>query len=157
MARSGRGGGRGGGNQGGRGDQGRGNQGRGTGGPKPFTTFKFKGNCAELEGHIFDCSDSKQADLYVHTVKRVAEHVGATYKQGGDISAAIIKGELTTLTQPTYPTYSASYATAPSPTDKVKEMIFKGEIDSFVKRKALLTENVQKAYLLMLSQCTELL
>ena len=147
----GRGGGRGGGNQG------RGYQGRGNGGPKPHTTSKFKGNCSELEGHIFDCSDSKQADLYVHTVKRVAEYVGATYKQGGDISSAIIHGTLPTLAQPTYPTYSTTYDTAPTPDDKVKEMIFKGEIDSYVKRKALLTENIQKVYSLVLGQCTELL
>ena len=34
-----------------------------------MTTNKFKGNCADLDGHIFDCSDYKQADTYVHMHK----------------------------------------------------------------------------------------
>ena len=34
--------------------------------PKAMTSNKFKGNCADLDGHIFDCSDYKQANTYVH-------------------------------------------------------------------------------------------
>ena len=46
---------------------------------------KFKGNSSDLEGYIFDCSDSRQADKYITEIKRIAEYVGAEYKYGGDI------------------------------------------------------------------------
>ena len=48
-------------------------------------TLKFKGNSLDLEGCIFDCSDSKKADKYITAIKRIAEYVGAEYKYGGDI------------------------------------------------------------------------
>ena len=38
---------------------------------------KFKGNSSDLEGYIFDCSDSRQADKYITAIKRIAEYVGA--------------------------------------------------------------------------------
>ena len=48
-------------------------------------TQKFKGNSSDLEGYIFDCSDSKQADKYITAIMRIAEYVGAEYKYGGNI------------------------------------------------------------------------
>ena len=38
---------------------------------------KFKGNSTDQEGYTFDCSDYKQAEKYVSTIKRIAEYVGA--------------------------------------------------------------------------------
>ena len=46
---------------------------------KPHRTThspRFKGNIHDLEGYIFDCSDNKQADIFVHTMKRIADYVG---------------------------------------------------------------------------------
>ena len=40
-------------------------------------THKFKWNSSDLEGYIFDCSDSRQADKYITEIKRIAEYVGA--------------------------------------------------------------------------------
>ena len=40
---------------------------------------RFKGNSHDIEGYIFDCSDNKQADIFVHTMKRIAEYVGTEY------------------------------------------------------------------------------
>ena len=40
-------------------------------------TQKFKGKYSYLEGYIFDCSDSRQADKYITAIKRIAEYVGA--------------------------------------------------------------------------------
>ena len=37
---------------------------------------KFKGNSIALQGYIFDCSDSKQADKFITAIKRISEHVG---------------------------------------------------------------------------------
>jgi hypothetical protein len=38
---------------------------------------KFKGNCTNLQGQIFDCSDYKQANTFVNTLKRISEYAGA--------------------------------------------------------------------------------
>ena len=50
---------------------------------------KFEGKCDELKGHVYDCSDARQADLFIKTTKEVAEFVGRTYKYGGDIRLAV--------------------------------------------------------------------
>ena len=42
-------------------------------------------------------------------------------------------------------------------TDEVKRMILTKNVDAYVKRDFILDENIQKAYSLMLGQCTELL
>ncbi len=51
---------------------------------------KFQGQCEALKDYIFDCSDYKQADRYVNTVKRISEYVGSEYKNGGDIRSSIV-------------------------------------------------------------------
>ena len=38
---------------------------------------KFKGNSSDLEGYIFDCSDSRQAEKYTTAIKKITEYVGA--------------------------------------------------------------------------------
>ncbi len=118
------------------------------GAEKKTTTGKFKRNCEELQGHTFDCSGYKQADKYVTTIKRIAEHVGAEYKQGGDIRSTIENEQKFAIPMPTDPGDQAS---------NLQKMIFKGEVDAYIKRKGQLDENIQKAYSLMLGQCTELL
>ena len=57
---------------------------------------KFKGNSEHLQGNIFDCSDCKQADNFVTTLKHISEYVSAEYKRGGDIRASILnEGKIT--------------------------------------------------------------
>ena len=50
---------------------------------------KFKGNSFDLEGYIFECSDSRKADKYITAIKIIAEYVGAEFKYGGDIRLSI--------------------------------------------------------------------
>ena len=119
------------------------------------TTNKFKGNCAELQGCVFDCSDYKQADNYVTTLKRISEHVGSTYKHGGDIRSSIINEVVATINLPRAP--EVVDPTDMTPEEEVARMIFKGEVDAYIKRKGVLHDNVQKAYSLVLGQCTDLL
>ena len=89
----GRGGGRGGGKGGGRGGRGeRSNRSRSgyiqNQKSRPVAQ-KFKGDSSDLEGYIFDCSDSSQADKYITAIKRIAEYVRAAFKYGGDIRSSI--------------------------------------------------------------------
>jgi hypothetical protein len=65
--------------------------------------LSFTGNCTELQGHIFDCSDSRQADN-VRTLKRISEYIGSQYKNGGDIRASIIRLDKITIPLPPAPT-----------------------------------------------------
>jgi len=116
---------------------------------------QFQGNCAELKGCVFDCSDYKQADTYVTTLKRISEHIGATYKHGGDIRSSIINELKAIITIPTAPVIINPNAL--TPVEAVHNMIFRGEIDAYIKRKGILDDNIQKAYSLILGQCTDLL
>ena len=103
----GRGGGRGGGNGGGRGGIGdRSNQSR-SGQIQNQTSrpvaHKFKVNSYDLEGCIFDCSDSRQADKYITAIKRIAEYVGTEFKYGGDIRSSIENSKRFEIPMPTAP------------------------------------------------------
>ena len=148
--------------QGGRGNGrgGRGGRGRGNPNRKPQVqpkniSTKFKGNCEQLQGFVFDCSDYKQADTFVTTLKRISEHVGSTYKNSGDIRSSIINEAKVVIALPTAPVIVDD--DDPTAVEKVQLMIFKGEIDSYIKRRSILDDNIQKAYSLILGQCTDLL
>ena len=139
----------------GRQSQGRG-QGRGPSNrPQRITPTKFKGNKSDLQGQIFDCSDYNQADTFVNTLKQISEYISAHYKHGGDIRSSILQGSILTLAFPTAPVYTNHSALTPQET--VLQMIFKGKIDAYIKRKTMLQDNIQKAYSLILGQCTDLL
>ena len=51
---------------------------------------KFEGKCEALKGHIYNCSDSRQADQYTKTTKELAEYVGRDFKDHpGDIRLVV--------------------------------------------------------------------
>jgi hypothetical protein len=77
------------------------------------------------------------------------------YKHGGDIRSYIINEVIATIVIPTAPMITNPAALTPE--EEVARMIFKGEVDAYIKRKGILYENVQKAYSLVLGQCTDLL
>jgi hypothetical protein len=58
---------------------------------------KFEGKYEELNGAIFDCSESQMADTFVKTKKELSAYCGRTFKYGGDIWLAI-----DTLETPTF-------------------------------------------------------
>ena len=109
---------------------------------------KFKGNSSELEGYIFDYSDSRQAEKYITAIKRIAEYVGAEFKYGGDICLSIENSKRFKVPMPTAPGYNDT---------ALLKMIFNRKIDIYVKRDGILDEKLQKAYSLIHGQCTELL
>ena len=61
---------------------------------------KFEGKCDELKGHVYDCSDARQSDLFIKTTKEVAEFVACTYKYGGDIRLAVENLEAPIIAEP---------------------------------------------------------
>ena len=117
--------------------------------------LKFKGNCADLHGQIFDCSDYKQADMYVSTLKRISEYVGASYKHGGDIRSSIINEQKLVIPNPPAVIYAST--TTKSADEVVQEKVFHQDLVEMSKRKVVLNDNIQKTYSLVLGQCTDLL
>jgi hypothetical protein len=109
---------------------------------------RFEGECEELKGNIYDCSDIKQADTFMKTNKAVAGHVGRNYKYGGDIRNVVDNLELPTLQEP------QDYATGAS---KTTIRIWEKEVDEYVKRKIYLFENVRTLYSLVWGQCTDIM
>ena len=98
-------------------------------------TQKFKGNSSDLEGYIFDCSDSRQADKYITEIKIIIEYVGVEYKYGGDIQSLIENSKRFEIAMPT----------APDDDDIVLlKMMLNRKIDIYVKRDRILDENPQK-------------
>jgi hypothetical protein len=87
-----------------------------TTGPR-FT--KFEGRCEELKGHIYDCSDAKQSDLFVKTTKEIALHIGQMYTYGGDIKIEVESLAMPTLKVPTDPAVGAT---------KTEEFIWKKKV-----------------------------
>ena len=109
---------------------------------------RFKDNSHDLGGYIFDCRDNKQADIFVHPMKRIAEYVGTEYRNGGDIRSTIEQNLR----------FATPMPLAPSGTNnEVERMILTKKVDAYFKRDSILDENIQKSYSLMLGQCTELL
>ena len=109
---------------------------------------KFKGNSTALEGYIFDCSDSKQADKFITAIKQILEHVSTEYKYGGNIRSSIDNSTRFAIPLPVVTDDTANALTRSITTKK---------IDLYVKRDGILNENLQKAYSLIFGQCTELL
>ena len=109
---------------------------------------KFEGGCDDLKGNIYDCSDSKQADLFIKTTKVIAEYVGRTYKYGGDVMHAIEKLEVPVFTQPVEPIATAT---------KTELRIWEKEVDEYMYRKTRLRENIKSLYALVWGQCSDIM
>ena len=117
------------------------------------TRTKFKGACEDLKDNVFDCSDNRQADKYITSVKHIAEHIGANYKHGGDIKACIEQEMKITIAAPTEPTVADP--TKPTPAERTQLKIFDRKLDLHVKRETILEDNIQRAYSLILGQCSD--
>jgi hypothetical protein len=107
---------------------------------------RFEGDCEELKGYTFDCSDPKQADTFVRTCKKLAEYVGKTWypNHGGDIQILVKTLLMPTLTPP-----ADIDETTATNTEKA---IWKKKIEIFV-----LEENNRAFYALVMGQCTEMM
>ena len=69
---------------------------------------KFEGRCSDLAGHIYDCANTRQADVYAKTTREIAEYVGRTYTYGTDVKIAVEKLAIPTLNMPADPPTDAT-------------------------------------------------
>jgi hypothetical protein len=106
---------------------------------------KFEGKCDERKGLIFDCSDSRQADVFVKTTREIPEYVGRSYRYGSDTRLAIENLVLSVLDMPVDP---------PTDATKIQTRIWEKKVDEYVKRETNLQENRKTLYSLVWGQCT---
>jgi len=118
--------------------------------PLQQSSLRFKGNCFSLKGQVFDCSDYKQADKYQSTMKCISKYVRLEFKHGGDIHSSIVNEAKIAVPLPTTPTIVDPKVPTVDLPEQLLLMIFKGEVDAYIKRCAILDDNVQKAYSLIL-------
>jgi hypothetical protein len=69
---------------------------------------KFEGKNEDLKGHIYDCSDARQSDVFVKTTKEISKYAGNTFKYGSDARLAIENLTLPVLIEPANPVPTAS-------------------------------------------------
>lgn len=98
----------------------------------PIREAKFEGRCRELQGHIYDCSDSLQADRYTKSTKELAEHVGRTYRYGDDMRIVIERMVDITIAPPADPKVNAT---------KTEVRVWEKRVDEYVKRTNYYVEN----------------
>ena len=111
-------------------------------------TTKFEGKCEDLKGAIYDCSDARQADVFVKTTKEIATYAGRTMKFGGDMRIAIETLEPPVFAIPDDPPAGANMAVIELWKDSVKQL---------GKRISYLDENTKTLYALVWGQCTDIL
>ena len=65
---------------------------------------KFEGSCEELRGHIYDCSDMRQVDLYVKTTEKLIEYAGKCFKDHpSDMQLLLLNLERPAIATPNEP------------------------------------------------------
>jgi hypothetical protein len=102
----------------------------------------------DLKRFTYNCSNSKQADIFTKTTKEVMEYVRWIYKYGSDTMLAIENLEKPTLTLPSDP---------PSTATKTESRIWEKEVDEHVRKKSYLKENLKTLYSLIWGQCTDVM
>jgi hypothetical protein len=103
----------------------------------------FEGKCEGLlRGAIYDCSDAKEADVFVKTTKDIAAYAGCTMKFGGDMRNAI-----KTLEPPVFAI----------PDNMAVTELWEDSVKQLRKRISYLDENIRTLYALVWGQCTDIL
>ena len=105
------------------------------------------GATEELKGQIFDLVGARSAALFIKSKKPVANYVGRTYHQSGDIRRAI-----ETLTLPTIPLPTAPVA---DPMPPLLAAIFSEQVKEYVKQTSRLQENIKRLWALVWGQCSD--
>jgi hypothetical protein len=109
---------------------------------------KFEGKCEDLKGHIYDCSDARQSNIFAKTTKEIVKYVGQTFKKGSDARLAIENLSMPVLVLPADPADNKN---------KTLKRIWEKEVDEYVERKTYLADNVQTMYSLVWGQCTDVM
>ena len=104
---------------------------------RPKQQVKFEGRIDSLKGHIYDCTDSHQADIYTKMTKDIAGYVATSLKNGNDVQTAI-----ETLTVPTMKLPND----LPANTSAAQKRHWEKRIDEISKKEMILEENMKTLF-----------
>ena len=143
--------------QGGRG-YGRGQSGRGRGrGSRPYnSTFgqkyygNLKGACEELKDNVYTVGDAKQADRFTKTTENIVNYIQRTYDEGQDVMDALVN-----LEDVDFDEYEPESDEAEADLTYMQKLMLQARVKEFMIRKNKYQHNMNKAYALILGQCTQ--
>eukprot|EP00978_Attheya_sp_CCMP212_P036937 scaffold170908_cov41-Attheya_sp.AAC.1 len=92
-------------------------------------------------GHIYDCTDSRQSNMYTRTSKEIAEYVGSNYRNGGDVRLAVEMLKIPTLAMP-----KAAVAGTDSKVDPMAQLISEKMVNEYVRQLTTLNQNIRTLY-----------
>ena len=144
-------------NQGGRG-YGRGQSGRGRGrGSRPYNSVfgqrnysNLKGACEELKDNVYTVGDAKQADRFTKTTENIVNYIQRTYEEGQDVMDALVK-----LEDVDFDEYEPESDEAEDQLTYMQKLMLQAKVKEFMARKNKYQHNMNKAYALILGQCTQ--
>ena len=109
---------------------------------------RFEGKCEALKGHIYDIARGslRQGETFQKTTREIAEYIGREFDEGGEFRTGLVRLELPALIEPVPPNRPSQ--------DKVRFEMWKFEFARFKKESANRKRNEQKAYAIVLGQCS---
>jgi hypothetical protein len=109
----------------------------------------FEGRIEALKGHIYDCSDLRQADMYTKTTREISGYVGRDFKGGDDIRRAVDSLAMPVINPPNKPD--------PATADKYDDAIWTGEMKLYQVRMSNIEEGMKRLYNVVYGQCSTLM
>ena len=107
----------------------------------PRRSTRYEGAEPSLGNHVYALGYT-QHEAFNRTTKEIGEHVGRTYKNGGDMKRTIDAMEKVNIRQP------EDLPSNPPPTATQKR-IWEKEVDEFTKRREILNRNLENFYSLL--------
>ena len=109
----------------------------------------FEGRVEGLKGHIYDCSDHKQAELFTKTTKEISGYVGREFRTGGDdVRRAVDNLELPAINKPGKPGANA---------DEYDKIEWAGKMKTWQARNSNLEEGMKRLYNVVYRQCSDIM
>ena len=109
---------------------------------------KFEGRIDALKGHIYDCTDSRQADLYTTTTKEIAGYAAITLKNGNDVRKAIEDMKVPEMVLP---------KDLPAAASAAQKRQWEKRIDEVSKKEIILEENMKTLYSIIWGQVSDVI
>ena len=108
---------------------------------------RFKGACEGLKDHVYTVGDARQADRYTKTTEQILSYILREYTQGRDVKTSLEELEAVDMIK-----YKPK---EPHPRmSEVDKMVLAQEVKDYVTRKVTFEDNMNKAYALLLGQCS---
>jgi len=122
------------------------------------TSTRFVGECKELGGKPFDCSNSSLADKFEETLWAIIGHVDKKYSHCRDTALCLQYLELQKIPEPKIimgKKINEITATDMGGLSVVRKHMASKKIDQYIKKEETCASNLSIAYAIMWGQCPE--